>query len=155
VVFGRPDSYFLVAGFAEGLTPLNAFDNALMKAGIGNTNLIRISSILPPACQEISPIILPYGALIPVAYAEETCDQSGALISAAVACGVPEDSTLPGVIMEHHIYGDETRCRNDVVKKVEEAFRQRGYKLKDIKIASASGTVKMNGSAVAAVVLWT
>src|SRR5206468_7432297 len=36
------------AGNAEGSTPLNAFDNALLAAGIGNINLVRISSILPP-----------------------------------------------------------------------------------------------------------
>ena len=36
------------AGHAEGGTALNAFDNALLAAGIGNINLIKISSILPP-----------------------------------------------------------------------------------------------------------
>ena len=36
------------AGNAEGGTSLNAFDNALLAAGIGNINLVRISSILPP-----------------------------------------------------------------------------------------------------------
>jgi len=154
VVFARPDKFFLAAGYAEGQTPLNAFDNALMKAGIGNTNLMRISSILPPAAVEIPAQVLPYGALVPTAYAEETCEVPGTVISAAVATGVPEDKGLPGIIMEHHILGDEARCRREVVKKVEEAFAQRGYKLKEIKTASASGTVQRIGSAVAAVVLW-
>ena len=36
------------AGHAEGGTTLNAFDNALLAAGIGNINLIKVSSILPP-----------------------------------------------------------------------------------------------------------
>ena len=35
------------AGRAEGGTTLNAFDNALLAAGIGNINLIKVSSILP------------------------------------------------------------------------------------------------------------
>jgi arginine decarboxylase len=155
MVFARPDKYFLVAGYAEGATPLNAFDNALLAAGIGNTNLIRISSILPPAAAEIPPVKLPYGALIPTAYAEETCDIPGTMIAAAVACGVPDDPSLPGVIMEHHIYGDEDRCRREVAQKVEEAFKIRGYHLLMMKVASASGTVRLNGSAMAAVVLWT
>jgi arginine decarboxylase len=154
VVFALPDKFFLAAGYAEGQTALNAFDNALMKAGIGNTNLVRMSSILPPAATEIPPQTLPFGALIPVAYAEETCEVLGTVISAAVAVGIPENREWPGVIMEHHICGDEQRCRSEVVKKVEAAFAQRGFKLKDIKIASATGKVQQIGSAVAAVVLW-
>jgi arginine decarboxylase len=154
MVFARPDKYFLVAGFAEGATPLNAFDNALMKAGIGNTNLIRISSILPPAAAEIPPVALPYGSLVPVAYAEETSTDVGIVISAAVACGVPDNPELPGVIMEHHILGDEKRCRDEVIAKVEEAFRVRKYTLSAIKVASASGEVRRIASAIAAVVLW-
>ena len=35
-------------GHAEGGTPLNAFDNALLAAGIGNINLVKVSSIIPP-----------------------------------------------------------------------------------------------------------
>jgi arginine decarboxylase len=155
MVFARPDKFFLAAGFAEGLTELNAFDNALMQAGIGNTNLIRISSILPPAAAEIPLPKLPYGSLVPVAYAEETSSAPGQVISAAVAAGIPDNPELPGVIMEHHIQGPEDRCRREVVEKVEEAFRVRGYKLANVKVISASGAVKQIGSAVAAVVLWT
>ena len=42
------------AGRAEGGTPLNAFDNALLAAGIGNINLIKVSSILPPGVELIA-----------------------------------------------------------------------------------------------------
>ncbi len=155
MIITRPDKYFLVAGYAEGPSLLNAFDNALMKAGIGNTNLVRMSSILPPAAKQIEPVALPYGALIPTAYAEESCDLPGQVISAAVACGVPEDPQLPGVIMEHHCFDSEEACRADVVRKVEWAFEARRFKLKEIKMASASGTVNKIGSAFAGVVLWT
>ena len=154
MVFARPDKFFLVAGYAEGQTPLNAFDNALMKAGIGNTNLIRISSILPPSSTEIPAPKLPYGALIPTAFADETCDLPGTVVSAAVACAQPTDPELPGVIMEHHVQADEETCRREVMQKIEEAFAMRGYQLKTVKVASASGTVKNIGSAIAAVVLW-
>src|SRR5262249_3760585 len=37
------------AAAAEGGTPLNAFDNALLAGGIGNVNLVKMSSIMPPA----------------------------------------------------------------------------------------------------------
>ena len=70
---------------AEGETPLNAFDAALMAACIGNTNLVKVSSILPPHCEEISPVRLPFGALVPAAYASASGEQPGEIISAAVA----------------------------------------------------------------------
>lgn len=156
MVFTTPDKYYLVSGYAEGQSLLNAFDNALMKAGVGNTNLMRVSSILPPAAKEVSGIVLPYGSLVPIAYASESADIPGTLISAAVACGVPEDSSLPGVIMEHHMVGGSEKYTRDFVEEqVRSAFKERGFKLKEIKTASSSGTVQNIGSAFAAVVLWT
>src|SRR5262249_30689843 len=57
------------AGNAEGGTPLNAFDNALLAAGIGNINLVRISSIVPPGVELLPlPRIKP-GAIVPTAFA--------------------------------------------------------------------------------------
>lgn len=154
MIITRPDKYFLVAGYAEGPSLLNAFDNALQAAGVGNTNLVRMSSILPPNCRLIEPVKLPYGALVPVAYSEETWDEAGVVVSAAVAVGVPEDPELPGVIMEHHMRADEEACRDNVVRKVEWAFQQRKFKLADIKVASAHGKIVSIGSAFAGVVLW-
>jgi arginine decarboxylase len=154
MVFQRPDKYFLVSGYAEGPTLLNAFDNALIEAGIGNTNLIRISSILPPAAVEIAPIVLPYGSLVPIAYSYESSDKPGTLISAAVACGVPDDPSLPGVIMEHHLFGDEKFCRDVVSAQVEAAFAKRNYKLAKLQVISASRVVEKIGAAFAGVVLW-
>lgn len=43
--------YTLVGGSGEGATRLNAFDAALLDAGVGNTNLIKLSSILPPGLE--------------------------------------------------------------------------------------------------------
>jgi pyruvoyl-dependent arginine decarboxylase len=65
------------AGTAEGSTPLNAFDNALLAAGIGNINLVRVSSILPPGVELIPlPKIKP-GAIVPTAYASMSSEVPG------------------------------------------------------------------------------
>jgi len=72
-IFSRvPDLYWPCKGTAEGFTELNAFDGALLAAGIGDTNLVKMSSIVPPACKRIDPVKLPGGALVPVAYAAMT-----------------------------------------------------------------------------------
>jgi arginine decarboxylase len=154
MIIARPDKYFLVSGYAEGPSLLNAFDNALQAAGVGNTNLVKMSSILPPNCQKIEPVKLPYGALVPVAYAEESWDEAGVILSAAVAVGIPDNPDLPGVIMEHHMRADEQVCRENVIRKVEWAFQQRQFKLAEIKTISASGKIVHIGSAFAGVVLW-
>ena len=152
-LFTLPDKYFLASGNAEGETLLNAFDNALLNAGIGNTNLIRLSSILPPAAALIEPVQFPAGSLIPVAYASEWSDEPGLKIAAAVACGVPHDPALPGVIMEHHTYSTADHCLEICIAKVEAAFRHRDWELKDVKTAAASHIVDSAGAVFAGVVL--
>ncbi len=154
MIIRTPDKYFLVAGFAEGETELNAFDNALLAAGVGNTNLVRMSSILPPAASKIEPIQLPYGALVPIAYADECSDVPGTVVCAGVALGVTPDPKLPGVIMEHHMTGSEDECRQIVINKVEAAFKARGWTLADLQVAVTSGKVVKIGAAFAGVVLW-
>src|ERR1700758_3341681 len=88
------------AGNAEGSTPLNAFDNALLAAGIGNINLVRISSILPPGLEVVPlPRIKP-GAIVPTAFAAQTGEVPGEVVAAAVGWARPEDPAKNGVIME-------------------------------------------------------
>ena len=43
-------NYTIVSGVGKGLTSLSAFDNALLNAGVGDYNLVKVSSILPAKC---------------------------------------------------------------------------------------------------------
>jgi len=43
----------ITSGRAEGPTKLNAFDNALLDANIGDINLIKVSSILPEGTEVV------------------------------------------------------------------------------------------------------
>src|SRR3990172_8461489 len=98
------------AGSAEGLTPLNAFDNALLAAGIGNINLVKVSSIVPPDVDIVPlPQIKP-GAVIPTAYSAIESAARGELISAAVGYALPEDRLKAGVIMEYHDKTDKAEA---------------------------------------------
>ncbi len=149
-----PSKFFLVSGSSEGYTPLNSFDGALLNAGIGNTNLVKMSSIVPPACKEISPVSLPYGALVPTAYSAITSDLEGEVISASVAVAIPEDSEKPGLIMEYSSRGRKEDIERIVVKMVEKGMEMRGEKIKYINSISVQHKVKKTGTAFAAVVLW-
>ena len=61
-----PNAYFLASGSSEGKMPLNAFDGALLNAGIGNTNLVKMSSIVPPGASRIEPVPLVRRLFVPL-----------------------------------------------------------------------------------------
>jgi arginine decarboxylase len=151
-----PNVFCLVKGASEGRTRLNAFDNALLNAGVGDTNLMRMSSILPPGAQQrtIDDLDLPRGGLIPLAYATIDSTTPGRYISSAIAVGIPEDDSEPGVIME---FEDHSKLENveDIVRQmVIDAFDYRNRALQEIKSIGIEHKVETCGSTFAAAVLW-
>jgi arginine decarboxylase len=154
VIFKTPTQYFLVSGASEGYTPLNAFDAALLQAGIGNTNIVKMSSIVPPHCQRISPIALPPGALVPAAYAALTSDVPGEIISAGIAVALPEDENQNGLIMEYSAKGERRKIEEIVRNMAVEGMKLRGWKIKDLQMVVSEYRVKRIGATLAAVVLW-
>ena len=154
MIFKTPTKYFLASGASEGYTPLNAFDGALLQAGIGNTNIVKMSSIVPPHCQRISPIALPPGALVPAAYASITSDVPGEIISAGVAVALPEDENQNGLIMEYSAKGERRKIDEIVRNMAIEGMKLRGWKIKDLQTMVNEYRVKRIGATLAAVVLW-
>src|SRR5437763_2281497 len=129
------------AGHAEGGTTLNAFDNALLAAGIGNINLIKVSSILPPEVPVIElPKIKP-GALVPTAYAAMTSEKPGETVAAAVGYAVPDDPAKNGVIMEFHGHATRAEAEAAIRGMLDEAFRVRGEPLRAMKAVDVAHTV--------------
>lgn len=151
-----PNIYCLVKGSAEGHTRLNAFDNALLEAGVGDTNLMRMSSILPPAAvqTDVKDIVLPKGGLIPLAYATIDGTTPGRMISAAIAVGIPEDDREPGVIMEFEDHAPLSNVEDIVKQMVVDGFKYRNRKLKEIKSIGIEHKVERCGAVFAAAVLW-
>lgn len=151
-----PNIYCLVRGAAEGRTRLNAFDKSLLEAGVGDTNLMRMSSILPPAAEQVqvNDLVLPKGGLIPLAYATIDGNTPGRLISAAIAVGIPEDDSEPGVIMEYEDHADLNTVEGIVRQMVVDGFEYRNRKLKEIKSYGIEHTIETCGAVFAAAVLW-
>jgi arginine decarboxylase len=143
----------MTAGTAEGGTALNAFDNALLAAGIGNINLIKVSSIVPPDVDIVAlPQIKP-GALVPTAYAAMSGTTPGQIVAAAVGYALPVDRTKPGVIMEFHDVTDRQSAEQAVHAMLAEAFRVRGEPIRAMKIMAVDHRVERAGCALAAVTL--
>ena len=141
------------SGSAEGSTPLNAFDNALLAAGIGNINLVKISSILPPGIDLVPLPRIRLGACIPTAYAAMTSEVPGEVVAAAVGWARPEDPTKNGVIMEFHDKATREEAERMIVQMLEEAFRVRGERIRDMKVFGVEHRVERTGCALAAVTL--
>ena len=53
MIMELPSKVILTSGVGIGATKLNAFDNALLNAGIGNFNLSPVSSVIPPKAKII------------------------------------------------------------------------------------------------------
>ncbi|NLK08195.1 MAG: arginine decarboxylase, pyruvoyl-dependent [Firmicutes bacterium] len=147
-----PTKFTLCAGASDGSSPLNAFDNALLEAGIGNANLVRVSSILPAGVSHVPELKLSPGALTPVAYGTINSDVPEEKISAAVAVGISLNSF--GVIMEYSGRCGRQDAEAKVVAMVQDAFKIRDLELIDVMVKAAEHTVVRNGSAFAAVALW-
>jgi arginine decarboxylase len=147
-----PKKYFLTAASAEGETELTAFDGALLNARVGNTNLLKVSSILPPGCEYEPDLVIPPGSLLPIAYGTIISTAPGEVIAAAVAVGIKHNSF--GVIMEYEGICGAEEAEAQVRKMVEEAFRIRNLELDEVRVAVTEHTVKKIGCAFAAVPLW-
>lgn len=141
---------YLVAGKAEGTTPLNAFDNALLNAGIGDVNLIKVSSIVPPGAEVmLAKPDLPRGALVPCVYIERTSNTPGEYIAVALAVGLANDGF--GIIMESDGATAEEAVAK-AVRMVEEAFRARGLPLARTLQVMVEHQIQRCGCVVAACV---
>lgn len=147
-----PTKFTLVAGAGEGQTPLNAFDQALLRAGAGNVNLIRVSSILPPHVQYVAELPLPPGALVPVAYGAIKSTNPGEHIAAAVAVGIPEKGF--GVIMEYSGRTTKEEAERIIRCMVEEAFAMRGLEMKNYLVKAVEHRVIKAGAVFAGVLMW-
>jgi len=141
------------AGHAEGGSSLNAFDNALLAAGIGNINLIKVSSILPPEVPVIDLPKIKLGALIPTAYAAITSETPGETVAAAVGYALPDDPAKNGVIMEFHGLATKAEAERQIHLMLEEAFRTRGEVIRERAVFAVEHTVERVGCALAAITL--
>ncbi|MBI2864478.1 MAG: arginine decarboxylase, pyruvoyl-dependent [Chloroflexi bacterium] len=148
-----PDRLWITTGVADGETPLNAFDNALLEARIGNYNLVKVSSIVPAgAIVEVEAPEIVAGALVPAVLAVCTSEVPGQIITASVGLGLGKGSH--GIIMEHTCNTSPQEAEYVVKAKVVEAFRRRGLVLDDLVVRTCHYKVERVGCAVAAVVLW-
>jgi len=142
----------LTSGAGYGHTSLNAFDCALLDAGVGNFNLIKVSSIVPPGAtieksrRKLSEI--PDGSLVNTVYTYSISNFENKTVSSVLAAAVSKNQGV-GVIFENS--SDKVgfkKLEKTVLEMIKEAFEKRQTELDEVIYSSSQIRVK-NGYACA------
>ena len=140
----------IVTGKDEGPTKLNAFDNALTDAGIGDVNLIKVSSMLAGNAEISELPKLKAGAMVNCVLSKITSDNPGDEITAVIAVAIGEK--LGCVVETTGINKDTNDLRKEAKKMVEYMMQKRGVEIKDLIVECSTATVSQTASVVASVV---
>ncbi len=122
---------------------LVAFDKALQDAGIGDYNIVKVSSILPPNCAESKLINLATGSVLYTAYSKMIL-RPNEYGSTAVAYATPKDSSLNGVIFETSSRNVQDNVEINVQEMCKKAMMNRNREIdkifsKSMKVTNATG----------------
>lgn len=140
----------IVSGKDEGPTKLNAFDNALSDAGIGDVNLIKVSSMLAGNTEiEELPELKP-GSMVNCVLSEITSDNPGDKITAVVAVAIGKK--LGCVVETNGINKNEQELLDEAKFMVKYMMEKRDVEIEDLIVEKATTTVEKIASVVASVV---
>lgn len=106
-----PKSFFLTRGMGVHKDELHSFELALRDAGIAHTNIVQVSSILPPGCAQITReegarLIVP-GTITFVVMSRLSSNEHSRLLAAAVGCAKPIHDQSFGYLSEFHGFGTD------------------------------------------------
>lgn len=101
-----PRKFFLTRGVGVHKDKLVSFEMALRDARIPQFNLVTVSSILPPGCEQVSPDEglreLAPGQIVFCVLSRHETNQPRHPIAASVGIARPADFSHHGYIAEHH-----------------------------------------------------
>ena len=119
----------IVKGIGEGSTSLSAFDDALNNAGIGNFNLLELSSVIPKNVSiEIRnkyDIAHDIGQIQPVVISHTESGEKGKEISAGLGWTIAEEG---GVFIEISGCFKESECVNRIESSLKDMIARRSWK---------------------------
>ncbi|GED10246.1 pyruvoyl-dependent arginine decarboxylase [Cellulosimicrobium cellulans] len=127
---GDGPTIFVSQGTGTGRTELAAFDAALVDAGVGDFNLVRLSSVVPPGSRvvEVDRLDEHYGGhgdLLYCVYAEAHSVMPGHEAWAGIAWSLRDDGTGAGLFVEHEAPSRE-QLDLDLTLSIEDLSASRG-----------------------------
>ena len=112
-----PKQIFFVTGVGTHKHKLASFESALRGAGIEKYNLVYVSSIFPPGCQQVSPATglkeLNPGQIVYCVMAKSQTNEPNRLISAAIGVARPKNLSKYGYLSEFHAYGETAKVSSE------------------------------------------
>jgi arginine decarboxylase len=112
-----PKYAFVTKGAGRGKEKLTSFEMSLRNAGIGEYNLVRVSSIMPPHCKIISKKEglkkLSPGQIVFVVLSEASTNEPERRIASSIGIALPIDRSQHGYLSEHHSYGQSKKTSGE------------------------------------------
>ena len=139
-----PKKFFISSGCAVSkVSDLNAFDKALLEAGVGELNIVSVSSVLPVGAEQVGIRELPMGTVTHCVLAQMRGGE-GEMISDGKG----------GYVAEGHIHGSKKALREIMEWKMDEMAKLRGIEMEPIQYRIEELSVPMDnyGACVAALV---
>ncbi|MDR0309271.1 MAG: pyruvoyl-dependent arginine decarboxylase [Candidatus Methanoplasma sp.] len=148
-----PTKYFVTSGKAvSSVSGLNAFDLALMSAGIGEQNLVAVSSVIPEGSERIGPAEMRMGAVTHCVLSQMR-GKGEEFISAGIAYAYRKDGK-GGYVAEGHLHGPGSSLKAELEKKMREMSRIRDIPFEEpvLVIEEMQVPEGMHGCCIAALV---
>ena len=152
-MFVLPSHFKIVKGIGISKYPLVAFDSALQNAGIGDYNLVKVSSIIPAKCQKTDIIDLPKGSILYAAYSSITIPNDPQQY-VGVGVAVPNNSEESGVIFECRSEKKPDDILRNMCKEAMDSREKKDYEYFECIQSVSNSNNDLFFSAIAAVVLW-
>jgi arginine decarboxylase len=108
---------FFTQGVGVHAKQLQSFEYALRDAGMASFNLVEVSSILPPHCEEVSREeglqCLQPGQIVFTVIARNCTNEGNRLVSASIGVAKPTNIGTYGYLSEHHSFGETEQEAGD------------------------------------------
>lgn len=140
----------IVSGKDEGPTELNAFDNALIDAGIGDVNLIKVSSMLAENTEIVPLCPLKAGSMVNCVLSTITSSNKGEKITAVIAVGLGDE--LGCVVEKTGINQNPEDMKDEAIFMVKYMMEKRNVEINELVVEEVTHTVEEIGCVVSSVV---
>jgi arginine decarboxylase len=115
-----PTRLFFASGTGTHETQRAAMQRAMRQAGVGECNLVKTSSVIPPGCEILTRArglrMLRAGSIVHAVIAQGETSEPYQRVTPAICWAQPEDPELPGYmteIEEDHAQGRSTQSATD------------------------------------------
>lgn len=126
-----PREFFVTSGKAlSPVSDLNAFDLALLNAGLSEQNLVAVSSVIPDGAVQVDVRPIPMGA-VTFCVLSQMRGYAGENLVAGIAYTYRKDGH-GGYVAEGHLHGSAEDLRRELERKMKEMSRIRDAEFGEI-----------------------